>query len=488
MFYTLFLLFTAILKAGEAACSINDHLDRYRAERILDESYPTIVNQTSSYGGSAYKLQIIDHELAKVPNLAVFNPAIIEHHNKLYIALRTEDYFNRPKAFYRSRIYIGELEGTVVKNIQLLVQDINNPNEDPRLSTIDGNLFLSFVSDLRRQIKGHTSTKYIPAMKCAEIPRNMRVDKAVLPNILNNATPQSRQKNWLFFQGNDQKKWIIVDLDPMNVWDATSSLSNPSKKIQKERIMTDWEYGTIRSSTTPIFIEEVGLYLVVFHSFLPPENKQGRVYFVGHCFFNSNFDIVAYSKKPILMPQFYPEPPLKHRTVLPYAAIRRDDFITLSCGVNDREAWLVNLPLRVFLGYGKINTHISDQYAYRFKNLLESLKENQQKKDQDLQQQSFTVSLAKLNNQVRALTTELNNTTKQKGQIERRLQQINEQLFSMKEESQQEKMCELERKKHSFEIKIRNYNRTIAAAIEAMSHKDAEIRKFNVKIKELRGG
>lgn len=290
-------------------------------------------DQAATYGG---ELLFID--TSSIKGTAIHNPSIIEHQGKLYMTLRVQGHNSLPN--WRADTFLAEM----TKDFQILshyplMSDNSKTHEDARLVSLNDNIYVSFVTDITYKFGFYRTCMEIGKV----IPGNQIVEP-IRPNIDDNIRKDALQKNWLFFE-KDKRFLVISTIDPMVVHDATGDIGNPVEIIRKPKVIKDWPFGQIRSSTTPLWIKETNKYLSFFHSHLITTNSI-REYFLGALLFDNDFNITHYSRKPLFVSTPHIKRFLGANTILPYGCIRQGDNLILSVGINDRAAAIVQLPVK----------------------------------------------------------------------------------------------------------------------------------------------
>ena len=296
----------------------------------------TPAEQTSSYGG-----ELIFLDTSTVKGTAIHNPSLIEHKGKLYMTLRVQGQDSMPHWY--AKTFLAEVTGDfqIISHYPVSLNNIKT-HEDARLIIFRNNLYASYVTDV--------SYKFGFYNTCMEIGKFIPGNQIVAPtrpNIDDNICKDALQKNWLFFE-KDERLLVISSIDPMVVYDATDDLQNPKEIVKKEKVIKDWPFGQVRSSTTPIWIEEHRKYLSFFHSHIITTDGI-REYFLSALLFDNEFNITNYSKKPLFISTPHIKRFLGANTILPYGCIRQGDKLILSVGINDRAAAIIKLPVKRIL-------------------------------------------------------------------------------------------------------------------------------------------
>lgn len=302
-------------------------------------SFKRFDEQCKLLGGEARF--ILFEDLAEWTSKAVFfNPSLTVCNDKIYMAFRAENLFGSS----RQGTFIVEL-----KDLFPFKEDvpltISNPfhedsfisrGVDARLFVKDKKLFVSYVLE-------SSNFGYTHYVEVAEYVPRKYISDGVRPDIGNNKELRCRQKNWLFFE-KDGLFLMINYIDPLEVWDFTQDSKKPILLCKKKQVINDWEYGEIRSSTNPLYLEDYDLWLVFFHSHLLMQDAL-REYFLGALVFDNDFNIVGYTDKPLFVATSHTKRLLLSNDILPYGCIRQKEDLFLSVGINDSASALMRLPL-----------------------------------------------------------------------------------------------------------------------------------------------
>lgn len=324
---------------------------------------PNFSQQVESLGGKAHKIDTSVFQPAK----AVHNPGILRYNNKLLMTFRVQGH--RPKASNNfAETFIAEVDSNYkIIWVRPLFKDFDGIiHEDARLFTLEGELYASIVTDVAYEYEGNRLYRHF--MGIGKLDENYQLTELFRPKIGSNLAKDSLEKNWLFMD-KEGKKLVINWLDPLTLWEIEKDNFNaPIHKITLPRVINDWAYGEVRASTTPIFIPKLNQYLCFFHSFKEKSHPKifsklffmRRIYYLGALLFDKDFKITSYTKSPVFISTPEVKPYISSYTILPYGAILEEgekDRITLSIGINDREAWVAEIPLTEILGkMTKINS------------------------------------------------------------------------------------------------------------------------------------
>jgi len=293
-------------------------------------NFGSINQQLELYGGKFYSLNTVNLGFDKI-----FNPSIIQYNNKLFMTFRVDI------SILSRKTYFCEIDSNF--NIISIYDILDNDNkikiyEDSRLFIYKNNLYVNFI-------QYHNYYNNFRVNFANIIPGSKIKNKNIYtPDIDNNNKKTSLQKNWLFFEKNNEIH-VIYSLDPMIiVYKSKSNDFIKWKKIIKKKGIS-WEYGEIRSSTTPIFIKKYNRYILFFHSHLKTKDSY-REYFIGVFLFDDEYNITNYTKQPLIIST---KDDIKKsyiaKCILPYGCIQLNNNLILTVGVNDSESGIIELPI-----------------------------------------------------------------------------------------------------------------------------------------------
>jgi predicted GH43/DUF377 family glycosyl hydrolase len=314
-----------ILLKGKKIKLVNNIIDK-KIKYFNVLHFGSINQQLELYGGKYYSLNTTKLGFDKI-----FNPSIIEYNNKLFMTFRVD------VTPLSRKTYLCEIDNNFnIINSYDILHDDNNIKiyEDSRLFIYKNKLYLNFI-------QYHSYHNFFRVNILNIFPGN-KIKNIYSPDIDNNNKVMSSQKNWLFFEKNNEIH-VIYSLDPMMiVYNSESNDFIKWKKIIK-KIGISWDYGEIRSSTTPIFIKKYNRYLSFFHSHLKTKDYY-REYFIGVFLFDDEYNITNYTKQPLIISTTdVKKSSYFSKCVLPYGCIQLNDNLILTVGVNDYESAIIEL-------------------------------------------------------------------------------------------------------------------------------------------------
>lgn len=293
-----------------------------------------------------------------------FNPSIVRWNGSLLMYFRSIS----PHAFpHRSDLGFVWLDEkfNIRGKAHLLAQTenfesldiISTRAEDIRLVTVGEKLYMAY-NDYRHaflpafgRIRMHVAEVRYDGEKFTahEIERLQAFD---------GENPRLREKNWTPFnyQGNLLLIYSLVPhliFKPLFGEGACETLASTMTKI-------DWEWGELRGGTPALQIDEER-YLSFFHSCIKMRSEVSKKmklkhYFMGAYTFSSAppFEILQASPEPIIGKKFYSG--TRYRSywtpviaLFPSGFVFDENYIWISYGRQDHEAWIVKLDKQKFL-------------------------------------------------------------------------------------------------------------------------------------------
>jgi predicted GH43/DUF377 family glycosyl hydrolase len=313
-----------ILLKGKKINLVNNIIDK-KIKYFNVLHFGSINQQLELYGGKYYSLNTTNFGFDKV-----FNPSIIEYNNKLFMTFRVD------VTPLSRKTYMCEIDNNfnIISSYDIVHDDNIKIYEDCRLFIYKNKLYVSFIH--------YHNYNHFFRVNIANIFPGNKIKNIYTPDIDNNNKVFSSQKNWLLFEKNNEI-YLIYSLDPMMI--VYKSESNDFIKWKKiiNKIGISWDYGEIRSSTTPIFIKKYNRYLSFFHSHLKTKDYY-REYFIGVFLFDHEFNITNYTKQPLIIStKDIKSSSYFSKCVLPYGCIQLNDKLILTVGVNDYDSGIIEI-------------------------------------------------------------------------------------------------------------------------------------------------
>jgi predicted GH43/DUF377 family glycosyl hydrolase len=278
-----------------------------------------------------------------------FNPSIVRWKNGVLLSFRAKD----PSTHQSTVVGFVWLDNDFnpIGTPQLLKTDWDATEgyiQDPRLIVVDGTLYMAY-SDLLLNPLTNTKkrTMCVARLKC------------------DHGTFQATDRNCFFdFDGDKtnkfEKNWVPFDYEGMMLLSYTISphktflpRGDRCANFAESAQFNPWKWGVLRGGTTAIPINDQ-YYLAFFHSSTVLETVQSEArsmphYFMGAYLFENKppFEVKKISPEPIVASDFYNGEmhqtwkPL--RVVFPCGFIFDKDYIWVSYGRQDHEAWIVKL-------------------------------------------------------------------------------------------------------------------------------------------------
>lgn len=243
------------------------------------------------------------------------NATIVEAWNKTILMYRIgRDKYGRMGAY--TKIGISELTPDFkVTSAQLVSLCPQSLQEDPRMIFYKDRLVVFFISD--------------PGWSMWHTILNQDY-KRVKSSLCYYGT--TSEKNWVPFVLNDDL-YIIYKHMPFTILKLDKGWHQVHQSTPARLDL--WRFGSISGGTPPVFRN--GRFYSFFHSHNNPSNWPARIYSVGCCTFDRNFEVLGITKEPIM--QGIPEEN-RIACVFPAGAICRDDKWIISYGFQD---WRVKI-------------------------------------------------------------------------------------------------------------------------------------------------
>ncbi len=236
---------------------------------------------------------------------------------------------------------------------QLIHIDYSDPTvatrqQDPRLITIDGHLFMVYSNFIENLPK-----KEIRRMFVVELIFDGQHFSATKPVCLINFEGESEQrwqKNWVPLEY--QKQLLLAySINPHLIFQPNLQTGN-CETVSKSQAKISWDWGTLRGGTPAIL--DNGEYLAFFHSSkdmktVHSDGKKIQHYFMGAYTFSPAppFALSKISPHPIVGDNFYHGPAHQTwkpvRVVFPGGFLVDDQHVWVFYGRQDHEIWVTKL-------------------------------------------------------------------------------------------------------------------------------------------------
>jgi len=270
---------------------------------------------------------------------AGYNPSIIKHNGRLLMSYRWH-HQSTPSTALR----LAELDEQF--NVKSDMPIEFNPSalstEDGRLFSFKGELYLSYV-ETQWPVKLIGVIKYGMLI---ETSLRWKVLGICQPEIGNN-DGSSIEKNWCFFEHNDELFCLYSSYPEQIVYNVTRNYEKMTAIFPPK-----WPYGPIRGGCiTPYDGKLLHFFHSAIDSELPPWRRR---YFMGACLMKAEppFQVLKISKRPIaigseicdLMPMDRDNIlSYKGNVIFPLGMIQRDGCFLVSAGVNDSSSYLLKI-------------------------------------------------------------------------------------------------------------------------------------------------
>ncbi len=299
-----------------------------------------------------------------------FNPSIIRWNGKFLMCYRVGSYelascdpddeetlslLRIPKNRSTNDIGLAVLDDNfrVVGSPQILDIPTNHylsgiPQQDPRLVTVDGDLYIVYSNKLYIPMIGQ-----IPRIFFAKVHfdgKEFYADEAVCLVHYETTNEKRWEKNWSPFdyEGNLMFEY---SLQPHKVFQYVPGTSR-CETVGSSKGSMKWTWGALRGGSPALFVDNQ--YLAFFHSSIEMKSVHSKGqkishYFMGAYTFSSKppFSITSISPSPIVGKGFYhgkEHPTWKPlHVVFPCGFVFDDNYIWVSYGRQDHEIWIAKL-------------------------------------------------------------------------------------------------------------------------------------------------
>jgi predicted GH43/DUF377 family glycosyl hydrolase len=215
--------------------------------------------------------------------------------------------------------------------------------EDPRLFYVNDNLFICYGDgyNMYQGLINIDTLKIIESFKL-QYPCNTHIEMHWSPLIKDNNILYlySYSPKIIFFKMNKNKIDYIF-----------------SKDINDDIINWENKYGKIRGGTPFIYLNELEIYISVYHSskILFQDIENSRIYYSGIIILDKNLNIKNVSKKPLYSPDIIN--PIRERlnnkicVIFPSGLTRNKKYLIVSCGENDYNNIVFKLNINLLYSY-----------------------------------------------------------------------------------------------------------------------------------------
>ncbi|MES2504619.1 MAG: hypothetical protein V4534_07060 [Myxococcota bacterium] len=301
-----------------------------------------------------------------------FNPSIVRWHGALLMSFRTghyelasdceEDSFLMSFRFRSGADLSTNNIGLVflnpqfkpvgpvqVLNISYKDSSIEARQQDPRLISIDGKIYMAYSN-----IIAGKEQPEIRRMFVAELIHNGREFEVSPPVCLASFEGQNEQrwqKNWVPFEHLKTLK-MAYSIEPHLILEPNITTGDCQTVAKTKIEKLEWDWGVLRGGTPAMRIGSE--YLAFFHSSKEmktahSDGKKIQHYFAGAYTFDKDppFRVIRVSKQPIVGRNFYEG--LEHKTwkpvrvVFPGGFVADEKHIWMFYGRQDHEIWVAKL-------------------------------------------------------------------------------------------------------------------------------------------------
>ena len=280
-----------------------------------------------------------------------FNPSIVRWKNRLLLSFRSRN-LETNRADLIGLTWLDK-DFKVVGRPQLIEMAKfglkSSYIQDPRLITIRDQLYMPY-SDLVEDPDSEERKRKMCIAKVDFDGARFIITEIDTFHEFEGDTTNKFEKNWAPFSYQNLLLFSYT-LAPHKVFLPLIGESRCAT-IADNQNFSQWSWGTLRGGTPALKIENH--YLAFFHSSISLKSVQSNQqtmthYFMGAYLFQDQppFAIEKISPMPIISPDFYKGPNHKTwkplRVIFPCGFIYDENFIWVSYGRQDHEAWLIKL-------------------------------------------------------------------------------------------------------------------------------------------------
>jgi predicted GH43/DUF377 family glycosyl hydrolase len=313
---------------------------------------PTLIEQAESKG---WRAGVFDFGKAGAPNVAHFNPSLIERPDGLWLMVRRAEFNEGFGAFGLNSIVAFKLKDeqslmpTFGKRLQFLNTQPDEQFEDPRCVFHGNHAWVSvcnFIWYNTGEWTGAHQSLGVFTIDTQDTEQDWTCIRRYAPEVGGNSPHVNEQgkyheKNWLWWFHQDR----LTVLYQSNPWKTAQFGEKWEDATPYEHDFgAAWGYGDIRGGTPPVLMD--GLYWTFFHSSVPWVSRFRR-YYMGAVAFEAEppFTPLLITHEPLLIgnqnDRWAPGKPL---VVFPCGARIKDDKWLVTYGINDLSSGWVEIP------------------------------------------------------------------------------------------------------------------------------------------------
>jgi predicted GH43/DUF377 family glycosyl hydrolase len=313
---------------------------------------PTLVSQAEAKG---WRAGVFDFGKAGAPNVAHFNPSLVERPDGLWLMVRRAEFNEGFGNFGLNSIVAFKLKDeqslmpTFGKRLQFSNSQPDEQFEDPRGVFHNGHTWLSvcnFIWYNTGEWTGAHQTLAVFTTDTADTEQDWLCIRRYAPEVGGNSPHVNEQgklheKNWCWWFHEDRLT-VLYHSNPWRVAQFGEKWENATP--YEHEFGATWNYGDIRGGTPPVLVN--GLYWTFFHSSVPWISRFRR-YHMG---------AVAFEAEPPFTPRLITAEPLltgnqtdrwkpsKPLVVFPCGSRIKHDKWLITYGINDLASGWVEIP------------------------------------------------------------------------------------------------------------------------------------------------
>lgn len=296
---------------------------------------------------------VLEIKRIKIPGVQfAYNPSILRYRGSLLLSFRDTP---NPKSRFESYVGLVWLDDNFepVGQPQILDtragSDIPSRSEDARLVCVDDKLYIVYDDNRDAVITRGGFRVYVAEL--AYDGEKFCIQNTECLKTFEGENSQRREKSWVPFEYNGQLL-LAYSLDPHTIFKpilGTGSCETVASCKQSH----EWNWGELRGGTPALIVGDA--YLAFFHSSTMMASAQSDDetmlhYFIGAYTFMSEppFSLIHISQDPIIAKGFYSGERYPYywkpiRAVFPCGYVHDENYIWITYGRHDHEAWIVKL-------------------------------------------------------------------------------------------------------------------------------------------------
>jgi len=302
---------------------------------------PSVIDQARKQGWHG---ELFDFGNLRADGVRLFNPSIAVRADGLWLVARRSAPWLKPHHWLNDIVGFKLLDRMAIGpkvDVKFPIRYENENFEDPRVSVIDGEVYLSCTNFQHDGLDAPHGMHQLLGRVDEQWQVVWLVDPIYGYNCSCALAQTGNEKNWLWFDhgGRIHMVYTTVPHQVVEFDSAISAQRTYASTIQNLR----WDYGRPAGGTPPVRIGDE--YWSFFHSFIASNRK--RRYFIGAYAFEARppFRITRFTAKPLLTGSEHdPVTGWMSLVVFPGGALYRDGKWLIVFGVNDCTSAWVEIP------------------------------------------------------------------------------------------------------------------------------------------------